>query len=80
MPEPQAHQTRVPMPDGTTRSRFSGPFGFVIAIIGTIALTAVVDTYGAFGSDGGQVSDDSQVRWAIVGPSGEVTEIGPFGL
>jgi hypothetical protein len=59
------------LPDGTTRDRFSGVLGFVIALIVSFALSALIQ----FGDSDGPDLGTQDVRWSVVGPDGEVTHI-----
>jgi hypothetical protein len=60
------------LPDGTTRDRFSGVLGFVIALLVSFALSAALIQLGD--SDGPDLGTQD-VRWSVVGPDGEVTHI-----
>ncbi len=71
MPQPAARQTRVPLPDGTTRDRFGGVLGFVVALLVSGALSVLIQFGDADGPDFGT----QDVRWSVVGPDGEVTHI-----
>lgn len=70
MPEPLAHQTTVPTPDGGTRDRFSGVRGFVLNLLLGFGVSLIVGLLPWGDDDHG---GDPAVQWSVVGPGGAVT-------